>query len=463
MAVARTHRPVWNEQKCMPCGTCTRRCPATVFTHLALEKDSLRGQVARDHRFPTGPQKPAVEPCRAACPLGQDVPGYVRAVERGDFQRAAEIVYMSNPMPSTLGRLCVHPCMSACVRTGLDEAVDIRSVKRAAVELASSRPVKQPKTEKNGQVVVVGAGPAGLAVAFFVRRMGWQVKILEQGTEAGGLLRWAVPAFHLPRKALKADIDAVLATGIELVTQKRIESLEEIQKMLDGDASAVVLATGAGKGRKQKIPGMELGGCSDAVSFASTHCMGKGPALSGGVVVAGYTHMAVASARMARRAGADRVYLLVNRPKEISPIDNYDLDLLAREGIEILWEQVPVEARGRDGQLQQVQIAPVVHAGPDRVNRLWPVASPKSSLRTLKASTFVSATERMPDLDYLGTNSEMLSPLNTLKVGDSYETAIPGVFAVGDAATGARNVVEAVATAMRAAVGINRRCEEVAS
>ena len=463
MAVARTHRPVWTEEKCMPCGTCTRHCPATVFTHLALEPDSLRGRVARDKRFPAVPQKPSVEPCRAACPLGQDVAGYVGAAARGDFQKAAQIIYMSNPLPSVLGRLCVHPCMSACVRTALDQAVDIRSIKRAAVELAHERPIGPPKKQKNGKVVVVGAGPAGLATAFYVRRMGWQVKIIEQSSEPGGLLQWAVPSFALPRGALWDDMNTVLGMGVELVTGKRIESLEEIEDMLAHGLSAVVLATGAGVGKKRKIAGSLLGGCFDAVSFAQEYCMGKGPRLSGPAVVAGSTHMAVASAKMAARAGAGPVWLLVRAPKENSPMDEEQLGSMEHEGVDVLWEHVPVEALGKDGRLTGVRIEPVVHGAPDRVRRRWPVVEVSSSSRTLHAATFVDGAERVPDLGYLGQNTKMLSPLGTLAVESSYETSIPGVFAVGDAVTGARNVVQAVATAMRASIAINRRCVEVTS
>ena len=144
MAIIRTHRPVWNRQLCIPCGACSRRCPSDVFSYQLDEQDSLRGQVARLKGLPK--KRASQPPCRRACPLGQDVPGYVQALAQGDIERAYELVIETNPLPSVCGRVCSHPCMQACVRAKLDQAVEIRTLKRVICEL--SKKSKSPASEK---------------------------------------------------------------------------------------------------------------------------------------------------------------------------------------------------------------------------------------------------------------------------------------------------------------------------
>ncbi|MFC1655064.1 FAD-dependent oxidoreductase, partial [Myxococcota bacterium] len=181
-------------------------------------------------------------PCQAACPLNQDVAGYVTAIAAGDFDRALALILETNPFPRVLGRLCHHPCMNTCVRNKLDEPVQIRALK-LAVAVNGQAPALTPDQEKEQHVVIAGAGPAGLSAAYFLRRRGYKVTVYEAQDEPGGQLRNKVPP-----KDLDADIDLIRSTGVEIITGQK-QDLDNLP-----GADAVILAVGAVQGKKVEIP-----------------------------------------------------------------------------------------------------------------------------------------------------------------------------------------------------------------
>ncbi|MBW1809855.1 MAG: FAD-dependent oxidoreductase [Deltaproteobacteria bacterium] len=243
MAIIRTHRPVWNRQLCIPCGACSRRCPASVFTELADEQDSLRGRVARLKSLPKN--RANQPPCQRACPLGQDVPGYVQAVAQGDIERAYQLVIETNPLPSVCGRVCSHPCMQACVRSKLDQAVEIRTLKRVICENSKERQSPAPEKMRSEKVVVIGAGPAGLSASYFLARSGYSVDLYEAKQSAGGRLRAAALSDELPADVIESDIELVRSSGVKIQIGSPIQTAAQIDELL-ANFGAVVLAVGAG-------------------------------------------------------------------------------------------------------------------------------------------------------------------------------------------------------------------------
>lgn len=240
MAIVRTHRPVWTAEKCLSCGACRHCCAATVFPEHAEEKDTLRGRVAREVKF--SKKLEGRPPCQAACPLNQDVAGYVTAIAAGDFDRALSIILETNPFPRTLGRRCHHPCQRTCVRNKLDEPVQIRALKLAAAQNGRA-PALAPDKEKDKQVAIIGAGLAGLSAAYFLRRRGYRVTVYEAEKEPGGQLRG-----KLPQEDLDADIDLIRSTGVEIKTGQK-QDLNNLPA-----ADAVIVAVGALGGKKVEIP-----------------------------------------------------------------------------------------------------------------------------------------------------------------------------------------------------------------
>jgi len=422
----RTHRPVWNRTVCRPCATCSRQCPTTVFPEQADEPDSLRGMVARKVGLATKPSERP--PCVSACPLGQDVPGYLRAEADGDFDRALEIIHRTNPFAAVCGRLCHHPCQRACVRKHIDEPVQIRALKLAAVQKAAASVIRTDS--KNGPVTVVGGGPAGLSAAYFLARAGFQVTVCEAEVQPGGLLSKVIPAFDLPPEDLEADLEFIRSSGVDIQTGIRIGSADEVGKIIKQGARAVVLAVGASKPRYLKFPGQPEG-----VQHAVTFCSQKSVKLSGPVVVAGSGIMAASAARLAARAGAGPVSLLFKRDKRILSAEPEGIGLAEKEGIKILVGTRPVELIG-EGSLRAVACE-----------------GPHQGKIELEAKTFIDAEKRDPDLGFLDLS---LSKKGSLELdSETGMTATPGVFAAGECVTGPRNVIRAIANGMQAAAQVS--------
>ena len=448
MAIVRTHRPVWTAEKCLSCDACRHNCAETVFCELGEEPDSLRGRVSREVEFPPG--QLMVPPCRAACPLGQDVPGYLHAIASGDFDRALQIILENNPMPSVCGHLCVRPCVHACVRGTLDHPVRIRALKLVASR-AGNRPIRAPEHELQDRVAVVGSGPAGMSAAFFLKKSGYQVEVYESGDLPGGLLRRAVPGFDLPAEALDKDIQRIADAGVRILTSHRVDPGTGPAALLAGGARAVILALGSPVGRRLGLPGEDLEGCYEALSFAREHKDEGGASINGPVVVAGSGHMAVAVARMAARAGARPVHLLMRRSRREFSGDPDALRKAGEEGVQVHEEIRPVELIG-DRRLEAVRCLPVVYGPADDSGRRWPAAglSPDpATTREIPAKVFIAAEDRVPDAAGLG---ELAGPLGTLRVDPkTLMTPLAGVFGAGEVITGARNLVASLASGMRAA------------
>jgi NADPH-dependent glutamate synthase beta subunit-like oxidoreductase len=221
MAGGRTHIPKYNSDKCLACGVCTWHCPTSVFTELAEETDSLRGIVFS--KRPYEGEKAQMPPCRLACPLGQDVPSYIAAIAREDLPAAAEVVRETNALPSVCGRVCIASCMRACTRAGIDEGVDIRGLKRFAVQVVKE--VEIPKNKKrtfSSSVAVIGGGPTGLAAAHRLVQLGIKPVVFEAGDSAGGMLVDVIPEFVLPKEMVARDVANLEKMGVELRTGIRV-------------------------------------------------------------------------------------------------------------------------------------------------------------------------------------------------------------------------------------------------
>jgi NADPH-dependent glutamate synthase beta subunit-like oxidoreductase len=457
MVAGRTHIPVVEAGRCNACLTCIRACPVWVLGIPGPEEDSLRAAVARRILFPDLPGDAKffeAQPCAAACPLGQDVPGYLGAVAAGDVERAMEIILRTNPLPSVLGRICLRPCTKACIRGRLEEAPDIRGLKHHAAAACGEPKEKSlapgARTGAAGRAVIVGSGPAGLAAASVLARGGWRVTVIEKNAEPGGMLRYAVAPFDLPVEDLERDVRRIRAEGVEIRTGIKIESLGA----LAGErADAVLVATGAagpGGAFEHTMAGIE--GVRDVVSFARDVRERKIAKLRGGVVVEGFGLPAVTTARMAARLGAE-VSLVVPASLEESELGQEGFAAAKADGIRIVAPARVMEIRRRGKRIRDVVCAPLSFGRRDPRGR--PLDERQGKPFILAADLLVHAMDRKPDCPWVFGGGVEEGIGGIIRVDPAtLMTGRKGIFAAGDAATGPRSVISAVAMGVKAARAI---------
>lgn len=392
-------------------------------------------------------------PCAMACPAQVDIPGYVRAVEEGRWADAVRIVRRTNPLPSVCGRVCPHPCEVACHRNSVDAALAINPLKRLATE--RGLPVPPPAgTDTGRRVAVIGAGPAGLTAAWFLRLAGHRVTVFDAQKQAGGMLRYGIPRYRLPTSVLDVDIAAVCALGVELEMERRLGVDLHIDPLLAGEFSAVFVALGAWRSRRLSLDHEDALGVQSATDFLRNVEEGSEAAISGTVAVIGGGNTAVDAARTALRLGAQRVCLLYRRAREHMPAFGDEVEAALAEGVELTCLVSPAalhvvfsRLEGADRleglTLQHMRLDPAVAGARPR-----PVPI-EGSTTELRVDQLLTAIGEQPDLEALVGEAGNKADPATL------ETARAGVFAGGDFVTGPATAVEAIAAGRRAAYAID--------
>ena len=395
-------------------------------------------------------------PCQGACPVGLDVPGYVALIKAGEFEKAYDLIMQRLPFPLSVGRVCNHPCEGKCRRGQIDDPIAIRHLKRLAADYAFEHGLEhipQIKERRKEKVAIVGAGPAGLSAAWDLAREGYQITVFEALPVAGGMLAVGIPEYRLPNDMLNREIEAIKKLGVDIRLNAPVNDVESLQK--DG-YQAVFIATGAHKGDKMGIPGEDLDGVFDAIDFLREANLGRQVKIGEKVAVVGGGNSAIDAARVALRNGAKEVHILYRREQRDMPAIAEEIEAAEEEGIHIHCLTAPVKVLGKGGKVEGVECIRMELKEFDKSGRKTP-SQINGSEYTMNVNTIIKATGQRPDTSFLKGDGIGTTKGGTI-VADprTLATGRKGVFAGGDALTGAATVIEAIAAGQRAASSIKR-------
>ncbi|HZU79225.1 MAG TPA: NAD(P)-binding protein, partial [Acidimicrobiales bacterium] len=359
-------------------------------------------------------------PCNDACPAGENVQRWLYHAEEGDYEQAWRVLVADNPLPAVMGRVCYHPCETSCNRAQHDEAVGINAVERFLGDEALRRgwalPGAGPDTGK--RVLVVGSGPAGLSVAYHLRRLGHGVTIREATPKPGGMMRYGIPHYRLPRDVLDGEIEQLLALGITLELGATVTDVPGA--MASGGFDAVFLAVGAGISRRAYVPAGDAARVVDALSLLRGMEADERPLLGRRVAVYGGGDTAMDAARTARRLGATDAVVVYRRTRDRMPAHDEEVDEALAEGVRMRWLSTVKQADA--GRLVIEKMVLDEHGFPQ----------PTGELEELQADTLVLALGQESDLSLIGAMGDVGVRDGVVEVGTDLMTGHPGVFAGGD-------------------------------
>ncbi|MBW1996533.1 MAG: FAD-dependent oxidoreductase [Deltaproteobacteria bacterium] len=402
-----------------------------------------------------------ISPCQHACPAGIDVPNYVAAIATGDYEKSVEIIRERNPFPAVCGRICVHPCEFKCRRGELDEPVAIRALKRFAADwyfknIGKAGPPFPITRDK--KVAVIGAGPAGLTCAFFLRKMGYPVTVFEAKSVAGGMLGITVPEFRLPRWVIQEEVEYIESCGVEIRYNSPIDARHTVNDLLEEGFSAVFIAAGAQASKRMGIPGEQEGlkGLYYGLNFLAEVKAGRQEMLGGRVLVIGGGNVAMDVARTALRMGASDVQVFCLESREEMPAWEKDIDEAMEEGIVINPSWGPRLINHDGDRVTGIEFVRCISVFDERGN--FSPQFDESVTQRVEADAVIVSIGQAPDPSFLSDDVQLERTLwGALVVDDNtLSTNIPGIFAGGDFTTGPTYVIRAIGSGRRAAVSIDR-------
>jgi NADPH-dependent glutamate synthase beta subunit-like oxidoreductase len=379
-------------------------------------------------------------PCNAGCPAGENIQAWLGHARAGRHEQAWRQLVADNPFAAIHGRVCYHPCESVCNRGYLDAAVSIHAVERFLGDSARQHgwTFERPPQPTGKRVLVVGGGPSGLSAAYHLSRMGHHVEVRDAGDEPGGMMRYGIPNYRLPRDVLDAEVRRIAELGVQLTCGRRVEDLDAERRQ--GNFDAVFVAVGAHLAKRVNIPSQDAGSLLDAVSFLRDVASGKPPEIGGHVAVYGAGDTAMDAARVARRLGADDTVIIYRRTRAEMAAHEEDAQEAEREGVHIHWLRT---ITAFDRPELQVEIMELDESGHPR---------PTGRFETLAADTVIMALGQKTESAFMRSLPGVeFDDDGCVQVFSSLMTACPGVFAGGDMVPAERTVTVGVGHGKKAA------------
>lgn len=382
-------------------------------------------------------------PCNNACPAGEYIQGWLYHAESGDYPRAWEALVVNNPFPAIMGRVCYHPCEAACNRAQLDQAVNIHAVERFLGDLAIRERWKFAftATATAKHVLVVGAGPSGLSAAYHLRRLGHEVTVLEAGPMTGGMMRFGIPKYRLPRDVLDAEVQRITDMGVAILLDTKVSDILRIMKESRFDAA--FLAVGAHLARRAYIPAGDAARILDALSVLRGMETSEKPQLGRRVLVYGGGNTALDVARTARRLGATEALVVYRRTREKMPAHDFEVQEAIEEGIKFKWLSTIKEVGDTTYTVEKMAL--------DASG----FPQPTGQFETIEADSLVLALGQDVDLSLLDKVPGLEIKDGVVQVDRNMMTGYPGIFAGGDMVPAERTVTVAAGHGKRAARNID--------
>lgn len=383
-------------------------------------------------------------PCNNACPAGEDIQGWLGLAQAGKFRAAWEHLVRDNPFPAMHGRVCYHPCETACNRAVLDSTVSVHAVERFLGDLARAESWQLPACAKPSgkRILVVGAGPGGLSCAFHLARLGHQVEIHEAGPLPGGMLHFGIPAYRLPRDVVLQEISRIEALGVKILLNRKVDDLLSAQN--DGKFDAVFVAIGAQAARHIDIPARDTANVMNAVMLLHEVGAGKPPKIGRRVVVYGAGDTAMDAARTAKRLGGTDTTIVFFSDRAHMEAHVFEAEEAQAEGIKIKWLS---SIRDIGADALTVEIMALDAAG---------VLQPTGVFETLQADSVILALGQQAESGFLRAIPGIaFKPDGIVVIGPDMMTGHPGIFAGGDLVPGTRSVTFAVGHGKKAARNID--------
>ncbi len=452
------------EEVCTGCGECIQVCPVEVPADFNL---GLNRRKAIYRHFPQAvPSTFAIDrrgtsPCKAACPAHISVQGYVALIAQGKFEEALGLIRRENPLPFVCGYVCTHPCEGVCKRAEVEEAIAIRDLKRFVADYeAKTGPVKLPAPEEKHiqRVAIIGSGPAGLTCAYYLARQGYPVTIFEALPKAGGMLTVGIPNYRLPQQVVDREIEAIKSLGVSIELNSPIGSERTLEQLKEEGFEAVFTAIGAHQGIRLGVAGEDLPGVMAGVDLLRQSALGQPVQVGKRVAVIGGGNVAIDAVRSALRLGSEEGLVIYRRTREEMPAYAEEIEEALEEGVRIEYLTAPVRFLGDEkGKLRALECLKMELGEPDESGRRRPVPVAGSEFE-IPVDTVITAISQQPDLAKIKVPQGVaVSKNGTFEVDPiTLQSALPWLFAGGDAVLGPRTVIEAIAQGKEAALSIDR-------
>ena len=435
-----------------------RSCSAKVMEGMVVNTESER--VVRSRKIAmellmSAHDGDCVAPCQLNCPAKTDCQGYVGLIANGEYDAAIKLIKNKIPLPASIGRVCPHPCEKACRRKNVEEPINIAQLKAFAADMdlksESYLPEKQPATGK--KVAVIGGGPAGLTAAFYLTIMGHSVTVYDMMDKMGGMLRYGIPQYRLPKEVLDKEISIIEKSGVKLVNNVKLGKDFTIES-LKAENDAVIVAVGAWKSSSMRTPGEDLEGVYGGIDFLRAVIQKNPPEIGEKVAICGGGNTAMDACRTAVRLGAKEVYVVYRRTRNEMPADKLEIDEAEEEGVIYKFLTNPLSFNGENGKVKSITLQIMELGEPDTSGRRRPVPVEGKTEEIAVDSVILAIGQKLVTEDV--SELELNNRGNIVADDDFFTTSIDGVFAIGDATNrGASIAIEAIGEADRCAKAVD--------